>query len=333
MRSDTLQPAHEHCAEQNSWIRTGDDPFPRRTGEPSLATAILHTVVYADLFDYPLTVPEIWRYLVGRPASVAAVERCLQNHPPLHAHMDTVAPFWFLSGRAQVVGVRRQREAYSQLLWPAARSYARLIAAMPFVRLVAVSGALAMNNASGPHDDIDLLIVARGGRVWLARALTIAVVHLARRRGVELCPNYVLADTQLQLHERSLFAAHEMAQLVPLCGQEMYQRLWEHNPWIAAYLPNSSPQRALERDVGPWRWGGQRGLEMLLGGRLGSVLERWESTRKIARLRAQARSRGAQGTDFQPDRCKGQMVDHAAWTHEQYAQRLRSLGLRPEPGG
>jgi hypothetical protein len=309
----------------------GVAPPHRGTGRQSLDVAILRTLAYADIFDYPLTLAEVQRYLVGRPASLATVEQHLSD-PRLNVHLESVPPFWFLSGRAQVVDVRRQREAYSQALWPAARSYGRLIAAMPFVRMVAVSGALAMNNVSGPHDDVDLLVVARRGRVWLARALTIAVVHLARRwGGIELCPNYVLAETCLQLGQKGLYAAHEMAQLVPLHGQGTYQRFWESNRWIVAYLPNSVP-----RGLAGWEGRrsvqmGQQGLELLLGGRLGDALERWESARKIVRLRAVARARGGHGTDFQPDRCKGQMVDHATWTHERYTRRLQSLGLEPEP--
>ncbi len=57
----------------------------------------------------------------------------------------------------------------------------RLVATLPFVRMVGIGGSLAVDNVTSPRDDIDLMIVARQGRVWTARALSIAVVHLARR--------------------------------------------------------------------------------------------------------------------------------------------------------
>lgn len=327
MASGTLWLGSDHLAEQIAWIQDGGAALRAWAGELPLETAILCTILYADLFDYPLTVPEIQRYLIGQTAPAVAVERHLSDHPLLRAHLDSRSPFWFLSGRAQVVDVRRQREAYSRSLWPFARSYGRLIAALPFVRLVAISGALAMDNVSGPRDDIDLLIVARSGRVWLTRALVIAVVHLARRRGIELCPNYILAETRLQLLDRGLFTAHEMAQLVPLSGEETYRRLWESNAWVSTYLPNSAPSPLAGSRTSAVHRAARRGLEMLLGGSLGDVLERWEGRRKIARLRAEASEWGSAGAVFQPNLCKGHMDDHMAATHERYAQRVRALGL------
>src|SRR2546422_753264 len=84
---------------------------------------------------------------------------------------------------------------------------------LPFVRLVAVTGALAMNNARA-GDDIDLFILAQPGRLWLCRLLVLGVVKLAARRGHTLCPNFLLSTGRLRLSERNLFTAHEVVQMV-----------------------------------------------------------------------------------------------------------------------
>ncbi|MGD9145930.1 MAG: hypothetical protein PVI80_10240, partial [Anaerolineae bacterium] len=289
--------------------------------------AILHTLVYADLFDYPLTTEEIHRYLTGYPAPLSLVEEHLQRNGRSGEQWASVSRFWFLAGREHLVDLRRQRESYSQVLWPKARRFGRLIADLPFVRMVSITGSLAMHNVTNPQDDVDLLIVTAEDRVWLGRALVILVVHLGRRFGVELCPNYVMAESCLEMGEPSLYIAHELAQLLPLHGADIYHRLLKSNAWMVDYLPNASPRRPEEDRSGPAKYRGQQLVEALLGGRLGDGLEQWERERKIPRLRQIAIEKGGTGTSYNAKLCKGHIDDHAAAVQERYDAQLAELGL------
>jgi hypothetical protein len=303
------------------------DDLGDAVGRANLETSILRTLVYADLFDYPLTAREIHRYLVGYAASPESVEDALFRPGLLRERTDEATPLWFLSGRSQIVEVRREREAQSHALWPWAWRYGRQIATRPFIRLVAVTGSLAVNNVSHSRDDIDLLLVARTGRVWLARALTLLSVHLAYRLGITLCPNYVLSEDHLRLEEANFFTAHELAQVVPLYGLGVYRSLFDHNSWITHYLPNAAPRNGAEE--GAWRETrvGQRVLEVALGGPIGETLERWERQRKIDRLRREAAQRGGLESQFSADLCKGHIDSHAAVISQRYAERLKEYGI------
>lgn len=296
-------------------------------GTHGVDDAILQTLVYADLFDYPLTTEEIHRYLTGYPAPMSLVKEHLQRNGRSGEQWASVSRFWFLAGREHLVDLRRQRESYSQVLWPKARRFGRLIAALPFVRMVCITGSLAMHNVTNPQDDVDLLIVTAEERVWFGRALVILVVHLARRFGVELCPNYVMAESCLEMGEPSLYIAHELAQLLPLHGVDVYHRLLKSNAWMVDYLPNASPRRPEEDRSGAATHRGQRLMESLLGGRLGDSLEQWERERKIPRLRQIAIERGGTGTSYSTKLCKGHIDDHAAAVQERYAAQLAELGL------
>lgn len=297
-----------------------------------LDDAILHTLVYADLFDYPLKVKEIHRYLTGYAAPLAMVERHLEEDGRLSGRLASISPWWFLAGREHLAELRRERTAYSQVLWPQARRYGHLIAALPFVRLVSITGSLAMNNVRGPRDDIDLLIVAAKDRLWLARGLAILVVHLARRAGVEICPNYFIAEHRLQVDEPSLFTAHELAQLIPLDGADVYRRLLRSNHWMSHYLPNASPQQPAAGGLGTPVRSGQRLMEGVLGGRLGDAVELWERQRKIPRLYQTAAQKGGKGISFSPELCKGHMDNHADVVLESYANRLAANGILSPQG-
>jgi hypothetical protein len=293
----------------------------------NLADAIIHTLVYADVFDYPLKSEEIHRYLTGYPAPLAAVEEQLQQNGRLSKQIRSVSPFWFLAGREQLVDLRQKRDAFSRVLWQQATRYGYLIAALPFVRMVSITGSLAMNNVSSPRDDIDLLIVMAKDRVWLARGLVILIVHLARRFGVELCPNYVIAEHRLELEAHDLFTAHELAQLFPLCGLDMYQRLLKSNAWMIDFLPNASSRQVSARETGMAVRMGQQGLEAVLSGRLGDTIERWERERKIPRLRQVAHERGGKRASYTPDLCKGHPDDHTDSVYQQYVARLIAQGI------
>ena len=288
--------------------------------------AILHTLVYADLFDYPLTDEEIHRYLTGYPASLSLVKEHLRRNGQSSQQWAAASRFWFLAGREHLVDLRRQRETFSQALWAKTRRFGRLIAALPFVRMVSVTGSLAMHNVTNPQDDVDLLIVTAEDRVWLGRALVILIVHLARPFGIELCPNYVMAESCLDLGEPSLYIAHELAQLYPLHGADTYHRLLKSNAWMVDYLPNASPRRAEADEPRPMTHRGQQWMESLLGGRLGEGLERWERERKIPRLQNIAIERGGTGTSYSAKLCKGHIDDHAAAVQERYVARLAELG-------
>jgi len=293
---------------------------------PTLPTdeAILRTLLYADIFDYPLTPHEIHYYLIEAAASREAVQARLDHSDWLRARTTRTAGYVALRDRPALGALREARRHSSAALWPAARRWAAVLGALPFVRLVAVTGALAVDNAPA-RDDIDYLIVTAPGRVWLARGLAVLVVRLARLWGVGLCPNYVLAHTALAQNRRDLFVAHDLVQMVPLVGLGVYADLRAANRWAAGYLPQAARPLRVEADHAPRGWvrALQRGLEWLLGGRLGAALESWERRRKLARFAPAAHQPNA-SAELDAERVKGHFDDHGAPILQRYADRVRA---------
>lgn len=287
-----------------------------------LAQAIWRTLAYVDLFDYPLTAVEIHRYLESVPASLDEVMHALRHSPLLAGQLVCRDGFYSLPGREAVFAMRQQRQQQAVGLWAAARRYGALIARLPFVRLVAVTGSLAMSNVAA-EADIDYFIVTENGRLWLARALVIGVVRLAARRGVVLCPNYFVAESALALPEHTLYTAREVAQMVPLSGLPVYQRLRAQNSWVTCFLPNADgPPQAAPTAVCPASWG-QKLAELPLRTPVGAWLEQWEQARKIARL-TQTQKRSGESC-FTAVICKGHSQAHQQRTLSAYQTRLTML--------
>jgi hypothetical protein len=298
--------------------RRTDRTEPDRT---AIELATVRAVAYADVFDYPLTADEVHRYLIGVHASRGMVGAVLASNKVLTHVLARTDRYYTLIGRESAVDTRRGRAPIAAEYWRRAVGSGRLIGNVPFVRMVAVTGALAMDNIA--DGDIDYLVVTEPGRLWLCRALVVGVVRTAALRGTRLCPNYFLSEQALELTEQNLFTAHEVAQMVPLSGIEIYQRLRALNRWTDTYLPNAAgpPHRVAVVEARAHRT--RQFVERTLRSGLGGRLERWEMRRKIRKLGL--RGNGHAEAAFGPDWCKGHFGDHGQLTLSRYDERLRAL--------
>jgi hypothetical protein len=300
--------------------------------EPSLTTvkeAILRAVAYADVFDYPLAPEEIHRYLAETQAAPSAVQHVLTDWLLARGELVESRGYISLRGRESIVETRLARQAISDRLWRKGLRYGLSIARMPFVRFVGVTGTLAVDNAD-QDADIDYLIVAVPGRVWLARLLCLLLVYLGRAERVTICPNYVVSADSLDQFDQSFFTAHELAHMVPVYGLEVYEELLQANGWAREYLPNAFDQRptAVKSDrLDPLATLLKRGAEWVLGGSLGDAWERHEREVKMRRLRAEAEACATCSTTFTANVCKGHVADHARLIQDAYQRRLRQVGL------
>ena len=187
-----------------------------------LEKSILATIVYYDVLDRPLTSWEVFRYLVKieqlelrhRPferdlslcemsllsmSSLNSVLILLDNSVELKKYISQENGFYFLKNRQGLVRERIKRQLIADKKWKKARRMIWFLQAIPYIRLVTVSGSLAMNN-SKKESDIDLLIITHAGRIWTCRALTTLFLHLfgQRRHGLltkdRFCLNHYLTD-------------------------------------------------------------------------------------------------------------------------------------------
>ncbi|MDX2163062.1 MAG: hypothetical protein SF162_17230 [bacterium] len=295
-----------------------------------LEQAILRTILYADVFNYPMTAREITHFLIADfPYCLDDIQAALDQSCHLSRLVETQAGYFYCAGRGELVSIRTAREQASEHLWNQAIQYGVWLGALPFVRMVALTGALAMRNAAHPKDDLDYVLVTSPGRVWLARLFAVMLVRVVKLRGVVLCPNYVLSETALGQNNHSLYIAHELAQMVPIIGQDRYVQMRAANAWVVEAMPNAGAAFYIEACQGPSRAArfGQTLIERALGGALGDALERWEHRRKIKRLIPKLTTTVPHDARLDHEHVKGHFQDHGHPVMQQYYARLRRYNL------
>lgn len=224
--------------------------------------AILKTLIYANIFDYPMTVFEIHKWLIGRKAGLRQVESMLVRLSQ-KAKVKSQKEYYFLSERDGLVAKRRRREQQSEKYLRKAQVLSSLLQLIPWVKLVGISGGLAMGNAD-KGDDIDLFIITSKNRLWISRLVMLGLLSLlGQRRKVgemggkiagKLCINTLLEEDRLEQSSKDIYLAHEVLQMKVLWERDgIYSKYLEDNSWAFKFLPNwvapdtSSPPRVVAR--------------------------------------------------------------------------------------
>lgn len=288
--------------------------------------AVLSTVSYADVFDMPIEVDHLHRYLIGSEMTLQETREAIDDlvREGRLGRRDHVI---YLAHRAEVLAIYDERTERAKTMWDQAEVWGQRIGRIPFVRMVAVTGGLAVDSVAA-HDDIDFFIVTRPGRLWMTRLMIIILGRLADRSDIELCPNFIVSTEALEMDERSIYVARELAQMVVIVGDELCQTVRRRNDWMFDFLPNASIEgdRSHLSDVTPNRL--QQWAEWFLMLSPFGRFENWERQRKIAKLTNVASRRPEVGapdeSSFSADICKGHMVGNAAGIDIAWKQRLEA---------
>jgi predicted nucleotidyltransferase len=212
----------------------------------SVQYRILAAIVYADIFDYPLTAHELIQWIPsGKSLSPRLIEEYIRLLIKKH-RIGYTPPFIYLLGRKKTIQFRIERLAESLGKWKQIWRTAKILQYIPTISLVGVTGSLAVNNAD-KEDDIDLLIIAKHNTLWITRFLATVIVEIfAKRRhpaDIEVknavCLNMFFTDRSLQIpnKEHGWYTAHEVLQMVPVWERNhMYTKYLQANRWVGTWF-------------------------------------------------------------------------------------------------
>ncbi len=199
------------------------------------------SLIYHDIFDFPLTSSELIKWTVGKrikTSSIKSIEVVAKNG------------FLFLKNRKDLVLKRLIRKRISARKLIIAKKAAKILSFLPTIKMIAVTGALAMENSS-EESDIDFMIITKEGNLWITRLLTLFlldILRVPRRKYGEkeqkdkICFNIWLdeGDLKWKRGDRNIFTAHEICQIIPLINKkETYEKFISVNSWITNFWPNA----------------------------------------------------------------------------------------------
>jgi len=260
---------------------------------------ILSTIIYYDILDFPLTSFEVWKYLTiesekeetesdKQGCSLGEVVEMLEGKE-LKKHIEEFRGFYFLKGRKALVERRLQNSKNAIRKYKIAKQATRWLKGAPFVRMIAVTGTVAMRN-SQKKSDIDFLVVLKKGRIWTGRLLVTLTVQLLgkRRYGKKIkdriCLNYFITTGSLRIKRQDLFAANEYSFIYPLFGFGVYKNFGRENiDWIKKYKPNFDFPSLVE--VKPLRKSKRTFFEGLIDLFGGDRMETWIKRKQIEKIK------------------------------------------------
>ena len=208
--------------------------------------AALLTLAYADQFSFPLTEIEIHQRLLKISLSENSLKKSL-GQLKKSGLVESHHQFWKLSSGRADWQIRSAREKFSQKKWQEVEELVHVIGWIPWVRGIAVTGSLAVNNVA-INSDIDLMIIVEPQRLWLSRVLvslsTLWVGKLRTWQGSEKdswCFNLWIDDRHLGLpqYKRNLYSAYEVCQakwVLDKVGIEKF--FYQANDWVEDFLPH-----------------------------------------------------------------------------------------------
>lgn len=225
----------------------------------SVRNSILATLAYYDIINMPLTLIEVYNYLinpsrlslVNRPIKDLRVSSLMQEIDDL-IRLDVIGHkngFYCLRGREDLYGLRIEKMKIADQKWKKFLMACRWLQMVPYVRGIFASGSLAMNNTD-PKSDFDVLMIVKTGRIYTARLILLSLTSLlrSRRRWFDVeapdkfCFNHHISEDALHIRHHSLFNAQSYAHLKPVfVPRVLFDKFFLDNKWINKFLFNFRP--------------------------------------------------------------------------------------------
>ena len=232
-------------------------------GANKLEKVILDTVAYFDIFSYPLTLIEIWKWLFFREAdslfiSLNKIEEIIKNSEAIKTLLERKQGFYFFKNREGIIALRKERYNLAENKFKKALKVAGFLKWMPGIKMIGICNSLSWANAD-TGSDIDFFIVTEKGKLWTSRFLAVGFLKIFGLRPEKnntkdkICLSFFVDEEHLNLENLAIespdiYLIYWINQLVPIFDRGgMHRKFLESNRWIKRFLPNIFNNEGSER--------------------------------------------------------------------------------------
>ncbi|EKD43845.1 MAG: hypothetical protein ACD_72C00098G0006 [uncultured bacterium] len=216
-----------------------------------LEQAILKTLAYFDLNNYPLTSEEIGQFLFQYKSDDFKALLSALDEMKIQNKIQEKFGYFYLVGKEEIVENRRVQLVISELKLRKARKAAKFIRYVPFLRAIFVCNTVSAGTATA-SSDIDFFIITAMGRIWIVRFFTNLILRLFGLRTYgdkisdKICLSFFVDDNNLNLEklkavDLDIHFVYWTTQMIPIYDPQNYwKKFLTANYWIKNYLPNFS---------------------------------------------------------------------------------------------
>lgn len=212
----------------------------------NLNKAIVSTIAFFDIFSYPLSTFEVFKYLQIESSYfqfVLALEELESRNI-----ISSKNSFYCLKGKEDNFRIRQKRYNYTKKKIKIARRWSKIFKLFTGLKLIALSNSIGSYNLR-EGGDIDLFIITKRNKIWTSRFTLALIAKLFNLRPSpenekdKLCLSFFISEANLNLEnytkENDFYFLYWLVNLSSIYDKDDYlDKLLAENVWVKNYLPN-----------------------------------------------------------------------------------------------
>lgn len=220
--------------------------------EKDIQKAIIETISYFSLFEFPLQLSELSRFLLRYSLSASEMLKIVKETPGIVLENDYV----IFSDQHSLIQKREIFQQQNEKLWKKIRFFVPFLRFFPFVRSVCICNHIPYGIVK-EKSDIDLFIITESKHMFVARFFTTLFLHIlkVRRHGTYIKERFCLSFyatsqglnlSQIEHPKQDIYLAYWLFGLYPVFGFSHYEKcMHENKDWISFYFHDQTIQNMI----------------------------------------------------------------------------------------
>ncbi len=207
--------------------------------------AILKTLAYRSVFKYPLSFYQMATFLMS-PREFSTQEIKESANKLIQESIIKRKYKKYILCKNNYVNWQHKYQHSIEVI-KKNQKYFDILAKIPWIKMICVTGSVAACNAE-KETDIDVLIVASKNRLWLTRGFTALILTILNKQpfgGEEvpgsICTNIFMEESQLEWEEKkqNVYTATDIVLMQPVINKgNTYFEFIRENKWIFKFYKN-----------------------------------------------------------------------------------------------